>query len=246
MAGYVTGAAVVGGELILSLSDGQIIRAGYIQGARGEKGEPGPVGPQGLPGTDGNGMLHGVGFPRADIGRDNDFYYDTKNVAMFGPKVGGAWGSPVYLKPQGDVVRNGQRYDSKTLQDGARFFGSGQIPSGPPTFGLQRIIGHSKPLPAASTQPPNNPHVVAWDDEGDVFHAIIHAQCADGSWYGEVVCTRDGNGDTTHVVAWETPSGNTPPNLVFTTEVDPGTNRLVLAMTTDIDISQLRGKIIYI
>ena len=99
VASPITGAAIIGGELILSLPTGQIINCGLVQGPPGLKGEPGAPGPSGKPGLDGNTLLHGQGFPALDIGRDGDFYWMTgPDLAVFGPKIGGSWGSPVYLK----------------------------------------------------------------------------------------------------------------------------------------------------
>jgi hypothetical protein len=252
MAGYITGAAVLGGELILSLSDGQIIKAGLVQGPQGPKGEPGPMGPTGRDGQDGNGMLHGPGFPRPDVGRDGDFFYDTTDVAIFGPKTGGSWGAPVYLKPQGDIVRNGQEYSSKQLRGpgrgrafaGMAFAGGGStmvaVTPGNNTIGLDRIVDNALPLLASAT-----PKLIAGDPKGDVMHVLVFAQAATGSWYGEVVATRDANRNTAEVVAWETPMGTTPPQLDFQASIGVG-DVLELRMTSDIDLDSLRGKIIYV
>lgn len=61
----VKAAAVTDGDLVLTLSDGSLIRAGNVIGPRGEKGDPGergpegpqgpvgPAGPAGAPGSDG-------------------------------------------------------------------------------------------------------------------------------------------------------------------------------------------------
>ena len=99
VASPITGAAIIGGELIISLPNGQIINCGLVQGPPGLKGEPGAPGPTGRPGLDGNTLLHGQGFPALDIGRDGDFYWMTgPDLAVFGPKISGRWGSPVYLK----------------------------------------------------------------------------------------------------------------------------------------------------
>ena len=95
----ITGAAIIGGELILSLPTGQIINCGLVQGPPGLKGEPGAPGPSSKPGLDGNTLHHGQGFPQSDLGGDGDFYWMTgPDVAVFGPKISGRWGSPVYLK----------------------------------------------------------------------------------------------------------------------------------------------------
>ena len=94
VASPITGAAIIGGELIISLPNGQIINCGLVQGPPGLKGEPGAPGPTGKPGLDGNTLLHGQGFPALDIGRDGDFYWMTgPDLAVFGPKIGGSWGS---------------------------------------------------------------------------------------------------------------------------------------------------------
>ena len=99
VASPITGAAIIGGELIISLPNGQIINCGLVQGPPGLKGEPGAPGPTGRPGLDGNTLLHGQGFPALDIGRDGDFYWMTgPDLAVFGPKISGQWGTPVYLK----------------------------------------------------------------------------------------------------------------------------------------------------
>jgi len=253
LAGYITGAAVLGGELILSLSDGQIIKAGIVTGSRGPKGEPGPMGPTGKDGEDGNGMLHGPGFPRPDEGRDNDFFYSTTEVALFGPKTGGSWGAPVYLKPQGDIVRNGQEYSSKQLRGpgrgrafaGMAFAGGGStmvaVTPGNNTAGLDPIIGHAAPNATVGSF-----YQVARDPaKGDVFHALIFAQSATGSWYGEVVCTKDDVSSTSgHTVAWEVNLGTTPPALEFRTQVISGV--LQLDMKSDTALTMLRGKVIYV
>jgi hypothetical protein len=48
-------------------------------------------------GTDGKTVLNGSGAPGAGIGVSGDFYIDTGNSDIYGPKTGGAWGSPTSL-----------------------------------------------------------------------------------------------------------------------------------------------------
>ena len=67
VASPITGAAIIGGELIISLPNGQIINCGLVQGPPGLKGEPGAPGPTGKAGLDGNTLLHGQGFPALDF-----------------------------------------------------------------------------------------------------------------------------------------------------------------------------------
>ena len=119
--------------------------------------------------------------------------------------------------------------------------GGGPIIAGtgaPQTAGLDEINGFNQPLAAAT------PFAIAGDPKGYVFHVLIHALCLDGSYYCEVVCTRDDLTNTAHVVAWECDLGNTPPSLTFSTAINAG--NLELSVSSDIDIEKLRGKIIYV
>lgn len=250
MAGLITGGSIIGGELILGLSDGSILNLGLVQGPIGMKGEPGQPGPSGLDGADGLNFLNGPGIPDATIGVDGEMFFSTTLTAVFGPKVGGTWGSPVYLKPQGIVSSTGQEYSGKDLKGGsgkrgrAFLMGGGPVISpvtGPPVNpGLDTINGHARPLTAAAT-----PFLIAGDPKGDVMHVLVFAQAATGSWYGEVVATRDANKDTSEVIAWETPMGTTPPKLDFKASID-ASNVLELSLTTNVDLTELRGKIIYV
>jgi hypothetical protein len=53
----------------------------------------GPEGPQGPAGTDGKTVRSGAGSPSTSLGVDGDFYIDTSNNLIYGPKTGGSWGS---------------------------------------------------------------------------------------------------------------------------------------------------------
>ncbi len=66
-------------------------------GAEGEPGEEGPPGPRGY------SVLNGSGPPASSLGEDNDFYIDTATTQLYGPKTGGAWGSPVSLTGQANI-----------------------------------------------------------------------------------------------------------------------------------------------
>ena len=246
MAGnYITGALVTGGELVISLDDGRLINCGLVQGPPGLKGPIGPTGPSGRDGERGNGFFHGPGAPRPEIGETNDFYYRTDDPAVYGPKTGSGWGSPVYLKPKGTESSTGQRYnrsDLKGSSGGGRFLmGGGPMmigTGGQQTAGLDPITGNMQPLAAAT------PTVIAGDTSGYVFHVLLHAVCATGSYYCEVVATRDEMGNTGQVVAWECSRGTTAPDLTFTTAING--NMLELSVSSNINVDLLRGKIIYV
>ena len=70
------------------------------KGDKGDQGDPGPAG--GPPGADGKTVRNGSGAPASSLGVNGDFYIDTTVMAIYGPKVAGAWGSARSLVgPQG-------------------------------------------------------------------------------------------------------------------------------------------------
>ena len=241
---YITGALVTGGNLVISLNDGRVIDCGYVQGSPGLKGAMGPTGPQGNDGADGLSMRTGTGFPDSSIGVDGEVFYSTTLVAIF-LKTNGTWGAPVYLRPKDSQASTGQRLDGKTTKgsgSGSRFLmGGGPFsggPATPQTAGLDEINGYNLPLAAAT------PLMIAGDAKGYVFHVLIHALVAAGSYYCEVVCTRDDMGNMGHVVAWECALGTGAPNLTFTTAINTG--QLELTVSSDVNVDMLRGKIIFV
>lgn len=77
-----------------------------IQGPQGIKGDLGPkgeVGPAGIEGQDAKTILNGEGSPLFTLGDNGDFFIDTANKLIYGPKSTlGGWGSGVSLVgPQG-------------------------------------------------------------------------------------------------------------------------------------------------
>ena len=240
MAGLITGGSIIGGELILGLSDGSILNLGLVQGPIGLKGEPGQPGPSGKDGADGLSMRTGTGFPDSSIGVDGEVFYSTTLVAVF-VKTNGTWGSPVYLKPQGIKASSGQEYDKKAVGGKGRIMvGGGPMPTAPQQqqSGLHPITGNANPLAA------NTPLMIAADPKGLVFRVELFGQAATGSAFEEIVVTRDGNGNTGHSIGNEVLLGATPPNLTFTTAINAGA--LELTVVSDIDLSDLRGRIIWL
>lgn len=53
--------------------------------------------PVGIDGEDGRTVLNGTTVPDGGIGVDGDFYLRTTNYVIYGPKLGGDWGSGVSL-----------------------------------------------------------------------------------------------------------------------------------------------------
>ena len=244
MAGLVVSAAVVSGELILGLSDGQIIRAGYVQGSQGLQGPMGPIGATGKPGLDGNGMLHGPSFPKPDEGRDGDFFYCTAKKAIFGPKQGGVWGKPVYLSPDDwgetqlgkPVSTSGRRFFSSAIGGGAT--GTPPVPTSG-TGSLTPILNNETAL-AAATQ-----LLVAQDIQGDAMVVDLWAQAAQGTLFVEVAVSKGNGTDTGYSVVYEIQMGTQPPVLSFTPGVT-GTGGLQLSISSDIALTTLRGRVMYL
>ena len=83
----VVSAAVISGELIIGLSDGSIIRVGYVQGPQGLKGDQGPQGATGGSGQDGNTIHTVEGIPDGSLGRDGDYAIDRVEWRITGLRL---------------------------------------------------------------------------------------------------------------------------------------------------------------
>ena len=72
------------GDLLIQLTDGNIINAGKVRGAQGPQGERGLMGMKGDPGRDGvdGAQWHtGVGTPEVTLGENGDLYMDVASSA---------------------------------------------------------------------------------------------------------------------------------------------------------------------
>ena len=97
------------GNLLVGLSDGQIITAGRGVGPVGMSGERGPVGLPGAAGRDGSAFLSGYQPPSdEDDGKDGDFWLDLSSPQfdLYGPKRGGAWGGRTTFLKQPPLQQN--------------------------------------------------------------------------------------------------------------------------------------------
>jgi len=94
----VASAAVIGGDLIIGLSDGSIINCGRVQGPIGLTGSQGPIGATGRDGESGNTIHTVQGTPDTTLGKDGDFAINVKFWEIYGPRAGGAWGSATPLR----------------------------------------------------------------------------------------------------------------------------------------------------
>jgi hypothetical protein len=234
-------AAVVSGELILGLSDGSLIRAGYIQGAQGLQGPPGPIGATGRPGLDGNSLLHGSGYPKPEDGKDGDFFYSVTLVAIFGPKEGGVWGRPVFLRPEDwgasqlgkPVGTSGGRTFASAMGGG----GSGTVVTGGGggTGSITPILDSGDPLAAATYKK------IAEDFDGDAMVVDLYAASSSGTVFIEVAASKGLGTDTGYSVVYEIQTGTNPPQLTFRVGVS-GANTLQLEVSSNVALTTLRGR----
>lgn len=83
------------GDFFLDLSSGML----YGPKTAAGWGEPISLkGEQGPTGSEGASFIGGEGAPTESTGKPGDYYFDKVNLAIFGPKTGSGWGSPVSLK----------------------------------------------------------------------------------------------------------------------------------------------------
>ena len=63
------------------------------KGDKGDKGNDGAKGEKGEKGNDGTQIITGIGAPTPSIGNNGDWYIDTKNKKLYGPKTQNGWGN---------------------------------------------------------------------------------------------------------------------------------------------------------
>ncbi|MFD1631547.1 hypothetical protein [Pseudopedobacter beijingensis] len=78
--------------------------AGWGEATSLKGGTDGKDGANGTNGKDGSKILSGTDVPALSLGAEGDFYFDTQNVAIYGPKTSTGWGNPVSLKAQANGV----------------------------------------------------------------------------------------------------------------------------------------------
>lgn len=120
--------------------DDELVLRWNKRGPRGLRGAAGAPGADGAPGAT---ILTGTGGPTADLGRDGDYYVDTRAAQLYGPKDGGAWpatgtslrgpagpqgsqGDPGPQGPQGDPGPPGPQGDPGS---GHAYTASSQFPA---------------------------------------------------------------------------------------------------------------------
>jgi len=90
---------------------------------RGDVGATGASGSDGSDGQDGKTLLNGSGAPASGLGNDGDFYIDTNNDDLYGPKASGSWGSATSIV-QGPTGPTGATGSAATIAVGTVSTGS--------------------------------------------------------------------------------------------------------------------------
>ncbi|MBB3055060.1 hypothetical protein [Mucilaginibacter gotjawali] len=122
----VSGSILYIGNILPTLAVGAVgdyfldVTNGYVYGpktavswGRGYslKGPTGSTGATGAPGTAGSQIYSGTGMPPASTGVIGDYYLDTQNFLLYGPKIAAGWPVPVSLTgptgPKGPVGPQG-------------------------------------------------------------------------------------------------------------------------------------------
>ena len=108
-------------DVILDITGYFVPSSGGGTGPEGPAGPSGAPGATGVPGTDGKTVLNGSGAPASGLGSNGDFYIDTTNNAVYGPKTSGGWGSATSLVgPSGAPGATGiPGTDGKTVLNGS-------------------------------------------------------------------------------------------------------------------------------
>jgi hypothetical protein len=257
----VVSAAVVSGELILGLSSGQLIRAGFVQGVQGLQGPQGPKGDTGRPGADGNTLLHGPGSPLIDEGNAGDFYIDTTRSWLYGPKTNSnGWGSPVKLKPDAATMTLPTGFKAQTgdaiyprVFAGAMAGGGGggtvMVGGNAGTGTGAPILIHGQPLAAGAPTVGPPPTAAKWaalavDPDGHAMIVDIYAESADGSILVQVGALMDSKGNTGFSTVYEVRTG-VPPQLSFQADRD-NNGKLRLSMHSSVALGLVEGRVLYV
>jgi len=230
------------GSLALMLTNGEVINAGKVVGPTGPQGAPGRPGVPGPAGADGRTIHSFTGAPDGAVGEEGDYAIDHANWRIYGPKSGIGWGSGQ------DLLATKQNLDQAVRRfngggGGGRFFGMGApsmgiaAGSGGGNGNLQPILQNDVAVPA------NTPQTVAIDLQGDAMIVDLWAQAAQGTLFVEVAVSKGNGTDTGYSSVYEVQMGVQPPALTFTPSVT-ATGGLQLAVSSDVALTTLRGRVL--
>ena len=189
----VASAAIIGGDLIMGLSDGSIINCGRVQGPQGLKGDRGSMGDVGRPGIDGNTIHTTSGAPDTTLGRDGDYAINSRLWEIYGPRAGGVWGTGTPLR--------GNARGNQSPETTQNLFGSNSPSSGGTGSGINRVSGGAGIEVTPSSAGPNVVVNAVVDTAGGlkIENDKITIQIGDGLEFdastGALKATGGGGGD---------------------------------------------------
>ena len=130
-------------------------------------GVTGPTGPESVQ------WLYGSGAPSAGIGRSNDFYLDTTNGVLYGPKASGSWGAGLQLA-------TGQR--GPTGATGAAGAAGSSITGPSGAVGATGATGAAGRSLLAVAGAPVNAIGANGDLAWDITNRVVYGPKANGTW----------------------------------------------------------------
>ena len=140
-------------------------------GAKGDTGAAGANGDTGATGTDGRSVLYGAGAPLVGTGANGDFYINTSNSFIHGPKSAGAWPAGVSLVgltgAKGDTGAAGAKGDTGTAGATGAKGDTGATGASVSFFSARSVCGsNGTTLCAVGVQGPGGGTVFYVDTEG--------------------------------------------------------------------------------
>lgn len=131
------------------------------QGQQGPAGPAGAAGATGAAGAAGRTVLSGSGAPGAGVGANGDFFIDTTNWVIYGPKAGGAWpGGASLIGPTGATGSQGP-----TGPTGL----AGVVTLAPSVTDILNLVGQE-----LSADDPGGDRLLFWDDsESKATHLSV-------------------------------------------------------------------------
>ncbi len=155
--------------------------------ATGVTGLTGATGPGGY---DGAKWLSGSGAPSTLVGASGDFWLDTTNGRVYGPKSSGSWGSPLQLQsgPAGPTGPSGVNGSPGTAGSVGATGPAGASVTGPTgAAGATAIGGNGAPI---STVGRNGDWYL------DIAAGALYGPKAGGAWGGVTVTLKGATGPT--------------------------------------------------
>jgi hypothetical protein len=123
------GTVIYSGTTAPSTSTGNIgdfyldLATGILYGPKSASGWGSGISITGAPGAAGSQIYSGSGAPATTLGNNGDYYLDSTNYNLYGPKTASGWGTALSLKGTANVIYSAWNYASNfrdTTFDGSK------------------------------------------------------------------------------------------------------------------------------